>query len=185
MPKSAHVSAGALAHQVNRATPIRDRPGGAVRRVLGLWQLLRGRFFPYFEDLSKERAQKRFERVAGIVCALGASARRSRSWWCPRNANLCPTSIGWHNPKKQASSTPVPRIGTLILPHCKVVRDIDREIELRECPGKVKALFAFTQGASIRSDGGMGCGTGAAKQKSTIWSRTGFGSCSFSTIRRG
>jgi hypothetical protein len=38
-----------------------------------------------------------------------------------------------------------PRIGTLILPHCKVVRDIDREIELRECPGKVKAMFAFTQ----------------------------------------
>ena len=49
-----------------------------------------------------------------------------------------------------------PRIGTLILPHCKVVRDIDREIELRECPGKVKAMFAFTQWRSIRSDGGMG-----------------------------
>ena len=46
---------------------------------------------------------------------------------------------------KQASSTPVPRIGTLILPHSKVVRDIDREIELREGPGKVKAMFAFTQ----------------------------------------
>jgi transposase len=43
-------------------------------------------------------------------------------------------------------------------------------------------------GARERPSGLMaegGCGTSAARQKSTIWSRTGFGSCSFSTIRRG
>src|ERR1700730_12819965 len=51
-----------------------------------------------------------------------------------------------------------------------------------QCEGYV-CLHSVAQPSGLLAE--WGCGTSAARQKSTIWSRTGSDSCSYSTIRRG
>ena len=51
-----------------------------------------------------------------------------------------------------------------------------------QCEGYV-CLHSVAQASGLMAE--WGCGTSAARQKSTIWSRTGSNSCSYSTIRRG